>query len=204
MEFKDRQSKFPGRIKLTKDGSNTAETYYMELADEAEELGTPLNKATFDALKEDILNASGGFAGKINDGVTGSENIYAPTVAGTKGYFLQSKGSGAPKWEFPFTFSGKKAPYTASTTITLPGIGVGKVGTDVRSCVNTDTTVTINLPSGGTYRYVYIISDPSNTSQDTTKTSVGINTNSAGGTTICTIGGSASCTTVQIIYYRAA
>ncbi len=143
-----------------------------------------------------------GFTGKINDVDASIESIYAPISAGNKGYFLQSKGEGAPSWEFPFAFSGKQSPYTASATITLPNVGVGKIATDVRSCTNADTVIQINLPAGGTYRYVYVLIDPSNTSQQTTKTSVGVSTKAAGGTTVCSIGGSTSRTIVQITYYR--
>lgn len=143
-----------------------------------------------------------GFIGKINDLENGAESIYAPTSAGTKGYFLQSKGNGAPSWDFPFALSGKQSPYTSSLSITLPNVGVGKIATDVRSCTNADTVVRIDLPSGGTYRYVYMLIDPSNTSQQTAKTSVGVSTNAAGGTTVCTMGGSASRTIAQITYYR--
>lgn len=213
MEFKDRKATNPGRIKLKNIATNVTETYDIELADGAVEAGTPLNKATFDAFKEDILNLcmgenssaqGGGFAGKINGADAKTQSIYAPTAVGTKGYFLQSNGSGAPTWNFPFAVSGKPTPYdsTPENPIILPSIGAGKIGIDVRSCVNADTEVTIDLPAGGTYRYVYVITDPSNTSQETTKTGVGVNTKAAGGTNVCTIGGSDSCMTVQTIYYR--
>lgn len=59
MEFKDRQSTNPGRIALKKvstDASTGQEIYDMEFADGATEQGTPLNKQTLDAFKEDVLN----------------------------------------------------------------------------------------------------------------------------------------------------
>ena len=58
MEFKDRVPVNPGRVKLIP-VSGQANTYDLELADGAASpnLGTPLNKATFDSLKDDILTS---------------------------------------------------------------------------------------------------------------------------------------------------
>lgn len=57
MEFKNRNSQYPGRIQLKKVSDGSTETYDVILADNATEQGTPLNEATLNALKEDILNA---------------------------------------------------------------------------------------------------------------------------------------------------
>ena len=47
--FKDRIPTYPGRIKLTP-VANAPDTFTMERADEPLELGTPMNKATFDSI----------------------------------------------------------------------------------------------------------------------------------------------------------
>ena len=63
MEFKDRKPEFPGRVKLTPVSGQT-DVYDMTLAEgrTSEALGysegTPLNKATFDALRADLLDAA--------------------------------------------------------------------------------------------------------------------------------------------------
>lgn len=67
MEFKDRVAKYPGRIALKKVSTNATtgqEIYDVALADEATEQGTPLNKQTLDAFKEDIIDSVQGETGK--------------------------------------------------------------------------------------------------------------------------------------------
>ena len=62
MEFTDRKPQYPGRIKLKNVSTGEEAMYDMTLADgdtsaaAGYTAGTPLNKATFDAFKEDILN----------------------------------------------------------------------------------------------------------------------------------------------------
>ena len=56
MEFKNRQATNPGRVTLKNVSTGATTTYDLTMADGATEQGTPLNKATMDALKEDILN----------------------------------------------------------------------------------------------------------------------------------------------------
>lgn len=56
MEFKNRQATNPGRVTLKNVSTGATTTYDLAMADGATEQGTPLNKATMDALKEDILN----------------------------------------------------------------------------------------------------------------------------------------------------
>lgn len=59
MEFKDRTATNPGRIALKKVFTNPTtgqEIFDVTLADGATEQGTPINKQTLDALKEDVLN----------------------------------------------------------------------------------------------------------------------------------------------------
>ena len=55
MEFKDRVPRYPGRVKLTP-VSGQANVYDMTLQDNASVAGTPLNAATFDALKQDLID----------------------------------------------------------------------------------------------------------------------------------------------------
>ena len=55
MEFINRVSTAKGRIKLTK-SDGTEEICTVQLCDDANPQGTPLNKQTFDDFKEDILN----------------------------------------------------------------------------------------------------------------------------------------------------
>lgn len=56
MEFKNRQATNPGRVTLKNVSTGATTTYDLAMADGATEQGTPLNKVTMDALKEDILN----------------------------------------------------------------------------------------------------------------------------------------------------
>lgn len=56
MEFKNRQATNPGRVTLKNVSTGATTTYDLTMADGATEQGTPLNKATMDTLKEDILN----------------------------------------------------------------------------------------------------------------------------------------------------
>lgn len=55
MELKDRQSTHPGRIILKDVQSGEEKTYDVILADDATVQGSPLNKQTLTALKQDIL-----------------------------------------------------------------------------------------------------------------------------------------------------
>ena len=57
MEFKNRNSTHPGRIQLKKVSDGSIETYDVIMADGATEQGTPLNEATLNELKKDLLNA---------------------------------------------------------------------------------------------------------------------------------------------------
>lgn len=56
MEFKDRKATNPGRVILEDVQTKVRTTYDIILADNPTEQGTPLNKQTMDALKEDVLN----------------------------------------------------------------------------------------------------------------------------------------------------
>lgn len=56
MEFKDRKSTNPGRIILENVQNKARNTYDIIFADGATEQGTPINKQTLDAFKEDVLN----------------------------------------------------------------------------------------------------------------------------------------------------
>ncbi len=56
MEFKDRKATNPGRVTLRNVSTGATTTYDIIMADGATEQGTPINKQTLDALKEDILN----------------------------------------------------------------------------------------------------------------------------------------------------
>ena len=55
MDFKDRIASYPGRVKLTP-VSGQSNVYDMELEDGASVSGTPLNAATFDSFKQDLIN----------------------------------------------------------------------------------------------------------------------------------------------------
>lgn len=54
MEFKDRVSNKPNRVKLTYEDSGVSSYATVELADEPIEEGTPLNKSTFDEMEKEI------------------------------------------------------------------------------------------------------------------------------------------------------
>lgn len=54
MEFKDRVSNKPNRVKLTYEDSGVSSYATVELADEPIEEGTPLNKSTFDEMGKEI------------------------------------------------------------------------------------------------------------------------------------------------------
>lgn len=56
MEFKDRKATNPGRVILEDVQTKSRTTYDITFADNPTEQGTPLNKQTMDALKEDVLN----------------------------------------------------------------------------------------------------------------------------------------------------
>jgi len=56
MEFQDRQATNPGRVILKNVSTGVQTTYDVTFADGVTVGGTPLNKQTFDTLKEDILN----------------------------------------------------------------------------------------------------------------------------------------------------
>ncbi len=56
MEFKDRKATNPGRVTQRNVSTGATTTYDVIMADGATEQGTPINKQTMDALKEDILN----------------------------------------------------------------------------------------------------------------------------------------------------
>lgn len=76
MEFKDRTSQYPGRVKLTPVSGQT-DVYDMTWADSASVTGTPLNKATFEQLQEELSDlivknagAKGDKGDKGDSGVT--------------------------------------------------------------------------------------------------------------------------------------
>lgn len=140
----------------------------------------------------------------INGTKASTASIYAPTSAGTQGYILKSNGSGGlPSWMSPVNFSGSNTVYESGTTIVLPSLSVGQTGIDVRYCTSKNTTLTLNLPSGGLYKYSYVISNQYFASKDPERASVGYaNYHAAGGSTVCKITGSTTYTTVRIIYYR--
>ena len=57
IEVFDRVPTLPGRVKLTKE-DGTEEYVTWERADEPTETGTPINKALFDSIKQDLENRS--------------------------------------------------------------------------------------------------------------------------------------------------
>lgn len=62
MELKDRNTQNPGKIRLLNEDGSVFGTFYLRLDEGATSggsycAGTPLNKATLEQLKEDILNA---------------------------------------------------------------------------------------------------------------------------------------------------
>lgn len=57
MDFKDRVANKPNRVKLTYEDSGASSYATVELADEPIENGTPLNKATFDAMQKELMPA---------------------------------------------------------------------------------------------------------------------------------------------------
>jgi len=65
MKLQNRISRFPGRVKITK-SDGTVEFCTITMADEATEVGTPLNKQTLEGLKEEILQE----VTLLNDDVT--------------------------------------------------------------------------------------------------------------------------------------
>lgn len=141
----------------------------------------------------------------INGVKASTASIYAPTISGGAGYVLKSNGAGSPNWISLMNFSGNNSPYESSATITLPSISVGQVGIDVRYCTSRNTTLTMNLPASGQYKYSYVISNQYFASKDNERASVGhASYNASGGSTVCKITGSTTYTTVRIIYYRVA
>lgn len=139
----------------------------------------------------------------INGTKASAASIYAPTSSGSSGYVLKSNGVSAPSWISLFNFSGNNTPYSSSATITLPSVSIGQIGVDVRYCTSKNTTLTFNLPAGGTYKYSYVISNQYFASKDNERASVGfVNYGASGGSTVCKITGSTTYTTVRIMYYR--
>ena len=57
MEFKDRVANKPNRVKLTYEDSGASNYAVVELADEPIEVGTPLNKSTFDEMQKELMPA---------------------------------------------------------------------------------------------------------------------------------------------------
>lgn len=87
IDVKDRVPAKPGRVKITKeDGS--VEYVIIERADEPVEGGTPINKALFDSILNDL-----------------NSKVIAPTVAGENGQVLTVDGEGNTKWNTPNTVS---------------------------------------------------------------------------------------------------
>ncbi len=56
MEFRNRQTTTPGRVKLKNVSTNAETIYDISMADNPTEAGTPLNKQTFDTFREDLLD----------------------------------------------------------------------------------------------------------------------------------------------------
>ena len=50
MEFKNRVSKYPGRVKITPESGTSSYYATLQRADEPEENGTPMNAETFNDL----------------------------------------------------------------------------------------------------------------------------------------------------------
>jgi hypothetical protein len=69
IEVKDRVSTYPGRVKLTK-ANGSSEYVTMERADAPTQDGTPINKALFDSIKDDIDGKFSKLGGNINGNMT--------------------------------------------------------------------------------------------------------------------------------------
>ena len=57
MEFVDRTAENPNRYKITYEDSGSSSYAKIELADNPIEVGTPLNKATFDEMQKELMPA---------------------------------------------------------------------------------------------------------------------------------------------------
>ena len=66
MEFKNRETTHPGRIRLTP-VENQINVYDVELLDGATQQGTPLNAENFEQFRQDILEAA------VNLGIKGDK-----------------------------------------------------------------------------------------------------------------------------------
>lgn len=77
ISVKDRVSTYPGRVKLTK-ANGSSEYVTLERADAPTQEGTPINKALFDSIKDDI----NGKVSKLGDTMNGNLSIQntAPQV----------------------------------------------------------------------------------------------------------------------------
>lgn len=70
MDVKDRVSTYPGRVKLTK-ANGSSEYVTLERADAPTQDGTPINKALFDSIKDDLS----GKVSKLGDTLNGNLTI---------------------------------------------------------------------------------------------------------------------------------
>lgn len=60
----------------------------------------------------------------LNGSSTTSASFYAPTTAGTSGYYLKSNGSGAPSWtSFPTIVNTRGTPTSGGTTLSVVNTG---------------------------------------------------------------------------------
>lgn len=80
MELKDRKANHNGRVILKDVQTGVEKTYDIILADEATEQGTPLNKQTLDALKEDIIDIARANTPKIDTKNFGTTHIKGKLV----------------------------------------------------------------------------------------------------------------------------
>lgn len=60
----------------------------------------------------------------LNGGATASPNFYAPTTAGTSGYYLKSNGSGAPTWAEVTAGTGVSDVTVAGTSVVTNNVAV--------------------------------------------------------------------------------
>ena len=69
IDVKDRVSTYPGRVKLTRT-NGTSEYVTLERADSPTQAGTPINKALFDSIKDDLNTKISVLGGDVNGKLT--------------------------------------------------------------------------------------------------------------------------------------
>lgn len=84
MEFKDRMSGNPGRIKLKNISTGVETTYDVILDDSPTEEGTALNANTLSTLKREILSETQGINEKGDKGETGENGFAGNNIVSVK------------------------------------------------------------------------------------------------------------------------